>query len=164
MRRITPILIACLFVFVAVALSAEKKPTTSAAPPDRAKLVQRGEYLVKNVGMCHDCHSPRDERGQFVESRWLGGSRLSFKPTVPMPFAEIAPPLAGLEGYKEADMVTFLSTGKLPNGGTPRPPMPEYRLNAEDAAAVVAYLKSLKPVPPDGSLAPAPGSDTAEKK
>ena len=37
----------------------------------------------------------------------------------------------------------FLQTAKNPRGGKAGPPMPTYTLKAEDADAVVAYLKSL---------------------
>jgi hypothetical protein len=39
----------------------------------------------------------------------------------------------------------FFTTGKKPDGSMAAPPMPEYRFNKTDAAAVVAYLKSLGP-------------------
>jgi hypothetical protein len=54
-----------------------------------------------------------------------------------------APPIAGLPSMTEAQGVVFLTTGKRPDGSSPRPPMPEFRLNTADASAVVAYLKSL---------------------
>ena len=38
----------------------------------------------------------------------------------------------------------FLMTGERPNGLPPTfPPMPPYRMNVEDAQAVVAYLRTL---------------------
>jgi hypothetical protein len=43
----------------------------------------------------------------------------------------------------EAQGIVFLTTGQRPDGSTPRPPMPEFRMNQSDAAAVVAYLKSI---------------------
>jgi len=54
-----------------------------ATPKNQApeeKLIARGKYLVERVAMCQDCHSPRNERGEFDTSRWLGGSMLAFKP------------------------------------------------------------------------------------
>lgn len=110
----------------------------------RDQEVERGRYLVHRVGLCIDCHSPRDERGQFIVDRHLTGSVLGFTPTAPMPWAPAAPVIAGLEGYTTDQAVKFLMTGERPGGVPPRPPMPEYRLNREDAEAVVAYLKSLK--------------------
>lgn len=104
----------------------------------------RGRYLVEHVGLCADCHSPRDEKGAFLRDRWLLGSPLPFQPTVPMPWAPVAPPLAGLPSMTEAQAMTFLQTGQRPSGSPVRPPMPPFRFGAEDARAVVAYLKSLK--------------------
>jgi len=91
-----------------------------------------------------DCHSPRDEKGRFIEGQQLMGSVLSFAPTVPMPWAPAAPRIAGLEGFTTEEAVKFLMTGARPSGVPPLPPMPAYRLSEDDAKAVVAYLKSLK--------------------
>jgi mono/diheme cytochrome c family protein len=105
----------------------------------------RGRYLVERVGICQDCHSPRDERGTFLRDRWLGGAPITFKPVAPMPWAEMAPPIAGLPTMSHAQAVHFLMSGERPDGTQARPPHPEYRLNPEDAEAVVAYLESLAP-------------------
>jgi mono/diheme cytochrome c family protein len=118
----------------------------AAAAPAGGGKFPRGKYLVENVGLCGDCHTPRDPRGQFEMSRWLLGAPVEFRPVHPMPWGAEAPRLAGLpEGWTEADMARFLSTGIRPNGSPARPPMPPYRFSPEDAAAVTAYLKSLKP-------------------
>jgi mono/diheme cytochrome c family protein len=110
------------------------------------RVVTRGSYLVERVGICADCHSPRNERGEFVKARWLEGSPLFFKPTIPIPvWADTAIPIAGLPGWSDADAIKFFTTGIAPGGKPARPPMPAFRLTEKDAAAVVAYLKSLKP-------------------
>jgi mono/diheme cytochrome c family protein len=133
--------IALLYLAVAIAASAQPKSSN-------ASQLSRGKYLVERVGMCGDCHSPRNERGQFVKEQWLAGSPLGFKPTAPIPgWVEVAPGIAGLPGWNEKDAVAFLSTGKGLNGKTAGPPMPEFRFAPADAEAVVAYLKSLKPQP-----------------
>lgn len=119
-------------------------PELSAAQAADARLV-RGRYLVEQVGLCADCHTPRDERGQFLRAQWLKGAPLPFQPLVPMPWAPAAPPIAGLPSMTEEQAVAFLRTSKRPDGSVPRPPMPEFRLSAEDASAVAAYLKSLAP-------------------
>lgn len=113
-----------------------------------AGLIKRGEYLVNNVGMCGDCHTPRGERGALVMEKHLQGAPLGFAPSVPMPvWADYALPIAGLPGgWGEADMVKYLTEGVRPGGLPPtRPPMPEFRLNEADAKAVAAYIRSLKP-------------------
>ena len=110
-------------------------------------VLSRGQYIVDRVGMCADCHSPRDATGRFIWSEWLRGAPVGITPNQPMPeWATVAPPLAGLPpGYAEADLVTFLTSGKRPDGKAARPPMPEYRLDVLDAQAVTTYLKSLQP-------------------
>lgn len=121
---------------------ADQTPTRNDA------LLKRGEYLVNRVGMCEDCHSPRGPDGKFVDGAHLWGSLLGFAPTVPMPaWAENALPIAGLPpGWSEEAMVEFLMSGKRPLDMPPtRPPMPQYRMEKDDAVAVAAYLKSMAP-------------------
>jgi hypothetical protein len=138
---------------VAAALLASLAVSATAAEPAAKggdpKRIGRGKYLVENVAMCADCHSPRNEKGQFVKEQWLWGAPLGFKNAVPMPaWAQVAPPIAGLPaGWSEEHALVFLTTGKAPDGKPADPPMPEYRMSKEDAAAVVAYLRSLPPPP-----------------
>lgn len=111
-----------------------------------AATIERGRYIVEQVAMCSDCHSPRGETGQFIAGKEYTGSPLGFAPTVPMPaWADTAPLIAGLPNYTTEQAVKFLMTGERPTGVPVRPPMPEYRMSQADAEAVVAYLKSIKP-------------------
>jgi len=108
--------------------------------------VARGKYLVTSVGMCGDCHSPMNEKGEPVEGQWLKGSTLGFKPMVEMPaWADKAPAIAGMAGWSDAEALKFLMTGLDSTGNMARPPMPRYRFSKEDASAVLAYLRSLAP-------------------
>lgn len=121
----------------------------SSAAPSSAKAtaaqVTRGEYLVKAIGQCGDCHTPFTPTGAFVMDKWLQGKKLEFGPLVPIPiWAATSPNIAGLEGWDTDKAVQFLMTGLAPNGQPARPPMPQYKMNRADAEAVVAYLKSLK--------------------
>lgn len=95
--------------------------------------------------MCADCHTPRLPTGEFDRSRWLQGSPLGFKPVAEMPWMPVAPPLAGLPGYTDEQAIKFLMTGERPSGLPTLPPMPPYRFTKAEAAAVLAYLRSLKP-------------------
>jgi mono/diheme cytochrome c family protein len=113
------------------------------AAPAPSPLVKRGDYLVNRVGLCIDCHSPRNERGEFVPGAHLAGAPIGFAPAVPMPWAPVAPPLAGLPTMNDAQALVFLTTGVKPDGSHPRPPMPAYRFNDEDARAVLAYLRAV---------------------
>lgn len=69
-----------------------------------------------------------------------------FKPTVPVPgWVEVAPPIAGLPGFTDEQAIKFLATGVNTVGKHAGPPMPAFRFNKKDAAAIVAYLRSLNP-------------------
>jgi mono/diheme cytochrome c family protein len=71
--------------------------------------------------LCVDCHSPRNEKAGFIESQHLSGAPIT-----------------------ESEVAHFLVTGERPHGRPPAlPPMPPYRFNHEDAAAIAAYLYSL---------------------
>lgn len=132
-------------VFVLSALSNRAGGDEITAKPVMADRIEHGRYLTHQVGLCIDCHSPRNEKGELVESKHLTGSAVPFSPTVPMPWAPVAPKIVGLPaGFTEQDMVHFLMTGERPNGRpAPLPPMPPYRMNRDDAQAVAAYLQSL---------------------
>ncbi|HEX4131246.1 MAG TPA: c-type cytochrome [Pirellulales bacterium] len=128
---------ATLIVALAAA-AADKKPSG-----DRS--VERGRYLVEHVAMCGQCHTPRDEQGNPDMRRWLGGAPIPLKsPFASQVWASQAPTIAGLPGgWSEHDVDHFLQTGRSPIGDTARAPMPQFRMTADDAAAVAAYLKSL---------------------
>lgn len=99
-----------------------------------AQSIAHGKYLVEQVGMCSDCHTPRDATGRSIADQALHGAPLDFRPLQPMPIAEAAPALAGLPAhYTPVQVAAFLQTGKRPDGSMPRPPMPHYRLSEQDA-------------------------------
>jgi len=131
--------LACALLFLA--------PRVSSAPPEeKAKLIGRGKYLAVDIGGCQDCHTPRDQQGQFIKEKWLQGSELFIKPAFPIPgWTSISPGIAGLPNWTDEQAITFLTTGIAPDGTEGNPPMPRYRFNRPDAKALVAYLRSLKP-------------------
>lgn len=121
---------------------AENSLSAHAASPQ--SKIERGRYLADHVAMCTDCHTPRNETGQFITDRWLQGSMLDFQPVHEMPiWAPMAPPIAGLMIYSHDHVVTLLTTGLRPDGAPARPPMPQYKMTREDAEAIAAYLQSL---------------------
>ncbi len=117
--------------------------------PAQTDKAARGRYLVNNVGMCGDCHSGRLSNGEPDTAKWMKGSPVMFKPAVNIPnWAMLAPDLspqgALWKSWGEAGLVKFLQTGLDPSGNPANPPMPLYKLNRQDAEAVVAYLKTLR--------------------
>jgi mono/diheme cytochrome c family protein len=108
--------------------------------------VERGKYIVEQVAMCGECHTPRDQNGRLVRAEYLRGAPVPVKaPPYPgMKWAIKAPAIAGLSGYSKEQGVRLLTEGISANGRVPDPPMPRFRLTAADAEAVVAYLKSLQ--------------------
>jgi len=122
-------------------VNGQQKPAFASA----AKLA-RGKYLVVDIGLCGDCHTPHNEKGEPVKEQTLKGATLDFKPTSPVPgWADKSSNIAGLPGWDKDAAIKFLMTGIAYNGLPARPPMPQYRFNQQDAEAIVAYLKSLAP-------------------
>lgn len=137
-------LLAPLGVLLTTIWASTRATTTTVANAD---LVARGRHLVENVALCADCHSPRLPTGELDRTRWLLGAPLGFKPTVEMPWAPVAPPIAGLPGYTDEQAVTLLITGVRHDGRSPLPPMPGFKFTRDEALAVVAYLRAAAPAP-----------------
>lgn len=111
---------------------------------EKQSAVERGKYIVENVAMCEQCHTPRDEHGNIIRSRWLMGGPVQLRASYPAAnWAAVAPRLAGQPPGTDAEVVRLLTTGIWKTGASPRPPMPPFRMTGDDAQAVVAYLKSL---------------------
>jgi mono/diheme cytochrome c family protein len=137
------LLIAILATSVSV-MSAQS-PKAAPARQDSSDKVARGRYLVEEVAMCAECHTPRNERGDFNRSRWLQGGPLYYQPVAPnADWALRAPDIAGLPGWNDADAIRFFETGRDWAGKMARPPMHQYRLPRADAEAIVAYLRTLR--------------------
>ena len=129
-----------LGVIVACGMSAAQQSTHTSS----AEQLQRGQYLVEHVAMCVQCHTPRNAQGELDRTRLLQGASIPVSAPFPMSqWAFEAPKIAALPGWLAEDAMRLLQTGKSARGYTPRPPMPPFRMTQEDAAAVVAYLKSL---------------------
>jgi mono/diheme cytochrome c family protein len=142
-KRAVAVLLAFATVLAIAAMSQTAKSGLGEKPVANS-MIARGKYLVNNVGMCGDCHTPMGKNGQPIKSQYLQGTALPFKPTVPIPgFMAVAPGIAGLPAWTEEQAIQFFTTGKKPDGSMAAPPMPEFRFNKVDAGAVVAYLKSL---------------------
>lgn len=131
------------YLLSAAALTVLGACSQQAAEPTREQLVARGEYLVNSVVLCGDCHTPMTAEGPDLARRLQGGPNLTTA-TIPIPWATEVPAIAGIPAhYTEEQFIAFLQTGVRPDGSAPRPPMPPYRLNEEDARAVAAYIATV---------------------
>jgi mono/diheme cytochrome c family protein len=125
----------------------KNQAATGDSASGRVDQIRRGEYLVNSVAMCVQCHTPRNERGDMIRLQLLRGANMPVRSPWPDDeWAARTPSLAGLPGgWSEQDVIKLLMTGQDPTGRSPQPPMPPFRMNREDAAAVAAYLRSLPP-------------------
>ena len=106
--------------------------------------VERGRYLVEDVAMCGECHTARNGKGELKTDAWLQGATTWIRPVAPIqPWADTAPPLAGMPSFTDEQLATILEKGTGPEGEVLRPPMHIYHMHHDDAKAIVAYLKSL---------------------
>jgi mono/diheme cytochrome c family protein len=134
--------------------------------PDTSKTPEwnRGAYLAEAMAHCGECHTPRnlgfalDNRKKFagaLTAGWRAFNITSDKTT-------------GIGGWRDEDIVSYLTIGHAMGHGTASGPMGEAvdhslsQFAPEDIHAVVAYLRSVPPIAsPDlpATLAPpAPAS------
>jgi mono/diheme cytochrome c family protein len=120
--------------------------------PDRSPEWNRGRYLVRAVGYCDQCHTPRGRLGFLQQRRYLAGGANPGKSEV---HPNLTPdPEHGIAGWSRDDLVRFLASGEKPDGGRadPNEVMDEkihdsYSwFSAEDRAAIAVYLLALPPV------------------
>jgi mono/diheme cytochrome c family protein len=143
----------CAVILLAAAFGASRlfsrespAPAAQKAPSSPAPegSIDRGRYLVENVAMCEECHTPRDSNGNLDESRRLQGAAIWIVPVHRMTnWANRAPALAGFEEFTEEQGEQILEKGVGPNGLELQPPMHLYHMTHADAQAVIAYLRSL---------------------
>ena len=121
-----------------------------ALPPGDPRL-SRGRYLVDALGHCGECHTPRNWAGVSDRDRYLAGSKDG-------PEGESVPNITpyrgdGLGKWDAGDLDYFLVSGELPGGDYTGSLMTEVienttsRLSDSDRAAMVAYLRSIRPLP-----------------
>jgi|SRR5579859_488305 len=119
--------------------------TKAPAIPATQAEIGRGKYIVENVAMCPQCHTPRYDDGSLDHTHELEGTSEFFQP--PHPDANWplkAPRIGGNPPASDEDMVKLLTTGIWTDGKPLRLPMMPFRMSEADAKAVLAYLKSVK--------------------
>jgi|SRR5579862_1410526 len=132
---------------VAATLQAQKPGGKTEGPPlpTTQAEVARGKYIVEDVAMCGECHTPRNADGSLDRRHGLQGAPVFLQPPKPDPDWPIkAPRIGGNPPASDEDMVKLLTTGNWTNGKPLRFPMMPFRMNEADAKAVVAYLKTVE--------------------
>jgi mono/diheme cytochrome c family protein len=109
----------------------------------------RGKYLVEEVARCQECHTPKLPDGKFDREKWMKGAVLNIQPIEPIKgWHKTSPDLTRpgrlWQKWGELAILNYLKTGLNSKGEPAGPPMPAYTMKAEDAEAVVEYLKTLK--------------------
>jgi mono/diheme cytochrome c family protein len=117
--------------------------------PDAAKsaLVNRGAYLVQALGHCGECHTPRNFLGAPKKDRYLAGAKLGEGTNAP----NLTP--TRLQRYGDGELKDILTSGLFPDGDVLGDTMSEVvrnttsKLTAPDLDSLIAYLRSLTPLP-----------------
>jgi len=132
-----------LCLAVAVSLSGQQPPATSQSAKVSGNI-EHGRYLVENVVMCYECHSTRDPQGNIVPGTRFRGGPMPMRPAWSSDWPIQIPRIAGLPGYSDEQAMRLLTQGAIRRDGTQlRYPMPRFHMNPQDAADVIAYIRSL---------------------
>jgi len=153
-----------------------KIPLPRADYPQRAAAM-RGRYIAGNIGICLECHTPRDEMNRpLVDKAFQGGhefarGELGLPPVFPEVIytANITPHATGIADWTVQDVVTALKRGQDDEGAALCPPMPVgpmggyAGLTDTDATDIAHYLLSLPPgdnmIAGDCKVPPPPDAD-----
>jgi len=121
----------------------------ASAQSAQADLVKRGDYLVNGIMTCGNCHSPKGPPAVTAGKDFSGGlswDEPPFKVTAP----NITPDKeTGIGNWTDAEIKTVMRTGIRPNGVHVAMIMPTgfyHIMTDRDLDAVVAYLRTIKPV------------------
>jgi mono/diheme cytochrome c family protein len=111
--------------------------------------LERGTYLMNSIVACGNCHTIQTPDGPMPGMELAGGMLIedpAFKVNVP----NITPdPETGIGKWTDEQIIAAIREGRRPDGSIIGPPMPiaRYRgMSDADAAAIVAYLRGVKPV------------------
>jgi mono/diheme cytochrome c family protein len=147
-------------LFAALALGVACDQAGTAVPPAATTSsssapvsLVRGEYLVRSVAGCGECHTPRDAQGNLVQGLWLAGvaNRFDLTPDDDTTGGISAPNLtpAGLASWTDGQVKQAFLDGVARDGSPLFPLMPYYayrNMTDADADAIVAYLRAIPAV------------------
>jgi mono/diheme cytochrome c family protein len=124
-------------------------PATAESP------AERGLYLVNTIMACGNCHTPRDAEGRPMADKALSGGLTFTTPAFVATAPNITPDTeTGIGGWSDAEIKRTLVEGVRPDhgrlAGVPLAaimPANFYKaLLPDDLDAIVAYLRTVKPV------------------
>jgi mono/diheme cytochrome c family protein len=122
-------------------------PGAFASDERRAANLNRGAYLVEALGHCGECHTPRNFLGGPKKDQFLAGGKGPDGKGVP----NLTP--TRLKKSSDAEVKDFLLTGMTADGDVAAESMGEVvrnttsQLTTDDLTALIAYLRSLPPLP-----------------
>jgi mono/diheme cytochrome c family protein len=129
---------------IAFALAATASAVLAQSP------VERGKYLVNTILTCQNCHTPKGERGVPIYERDLSSGLEFDEPPFKVTASNITQDKeTGIGNWSNADIEKALRKGERPNGVRLAAIMPSdfYEImTPSDMSAVIAYLKTVKPV------------------
>lgn len=124
-------------------------PIQSLKAPSPKDKLRHGEYLAR-IGHCMDCHSPRGEDGRLVDAKLGAGGQVFPGPWGQSVARNLTPHATGLKGWSDVEIARAIREGVSKDGSTLKPPMGfgfYKNIGDDDMAALIAYLRSLKPQP-----------------
>jgi mono/diheme cytochrome c family protein len=116
---------------------------------------KRGFYLVNTIMACGNCHTPRDAEGKAIAEKAFSGGLTFTTPAFIATAPNITPDIeTGIGSWSDAEIKRALVEGVRPDhgrlGGIPLAaimPANFYKaLLADDLDAIVAYLRTIKPI------------------
>jgi mono/diheme cytochrome c family protein len=119
------------------------------APPATGDKVRYGEYLA-NIAHCMECHTPRNDKGEALRDRLGAGGVVIEGPWGKSVSRNLTPHESGLKSWTDAQIAKAVREGVDRNGSPYKPPMAfafYKNISDTDMAALIAYLRSLKPRP-----------------
>ncbi|HEV8532100.1 MAG TPA: cytochrome c [Methylomirabilota bacterium] len=152
-KKITVPMFESVFLPAWLMTFAAKETPPPAAPQSG---LPRGEYLVRAVGHCGECHTPRSAMTMAVDNgRFLAGNPKKTGPEGQLA-SNITPDKAtGIGDWTEEQIATYLETGNRPDGDVAGGLMGEniqgtvagYKdLSKPDLQAIAKYLKAIPAV------------------
>ncbi|WP_233270549.1 c-type cytochrome [Chachezhania sediminis] len=128
-------------------------PVAGVADIPRGPTVEYGAYLAGPVTHCLECHTPMGPQGPMVDTD-LGRGGFEFHgPWGTSVASNLTSHADGLARYSDDELKAMIVNGTRPDGSPMMPPMPYgylAHMTPGDLDAIVAYLRTLPPLPDKG--------------